>query len=316
MPETITNWIKEGSPWLKYAVETQLLDKKSDAAPVVKDTSISAVIARLKDEKVGIPALKTGKVAYTSTGNAFWDLYFLADIGLSAKDIGIEKEIKEFFKLQLADGSFILQDGTKASFYCIPTIILSSLAKMGYKDDPHIKKYIQNIIDLQRLDGGWHCALNRAKGKKLQDSESCPMDNVNVLMLLAQNDEYQTDSRFNGAIDLLLSHWQRRAEPWRPYGFGIGGDFAKLKYPAVKYGMLRFLDVLSMYPHALKSPEFQDMVKFVQQKAKKCKYIAESVSRAYAEFDFGQTKEPSRWITFLVNRIEKRANAGQEGNLR
>jgi len=35
-------------------------------------------------------------------------------------------------------------------------------------------------------------------------------------------------------------------------------------------------------------------------------YYAESVSRAYSEFDFGQTKEPSRWITFLISRIQKR----------
>ena len=308
MTELITKWLKEVSPWLNYAVETQLLDSKSDASQIVKDKSINGIINRIIDNTVGIPALKSGKVAYTSTGNAFWNLFFLADIGLNAKDIGIEKEVAEFFKLQQADGSFVLQHGTKPTFCCIPTIILSSLAKMGYKDDPHIHKFLQNVIDLQRLDGGWHCAASRAKGKKLQDSKSCPMDNQNILMLLGQYTEYRTDCRFNGAIDLLLSHWSRRAEPWRPYGFGIGGDFSKLKYPAVKYGILRVLDVLSLYPHAIQSKEFRDMLNFVLQKSKNDKYYAESVSRSYAEFDFGQTKEPSRWITFLVNRIQKRAS--------
>ena len=308
MSEAVTKWLTEGTPWLKYAVETQLLDSKSDASQVVKDKSISVVINRLKDNTVGIPALKTGKVSYRSTGKVFWDLYFLADIGLSAKDIGIEKEIEELFKLQLADGSFIIMDGAKPGYHCIPTIILSSLAKMGYKDDPHIRKFLQNVIDLQRLDGGWHCALSRAKGKRLQDSDSCPMDNVNVLMLLGQYEKYRTDSRFNGAVDLLLRHWQKRKEPWRPYGYGMGTDFSKLKYPAVKYGILRVLDVLSLYPYAVRSKEFQDMLNFVLQKSKNGRYYAESVSRSYAEFDFGQTKEPSRWITFLVNRIEKRVS--------
>jgi hypothetical protein len=306
MNEAITKWLTEGAPWLKYAVETQLLDQKSDAAPMVKDKSISTVISRLKDDKVGIPALKTGKVVYTRTGNAFWDLYFLADIGLSAKDVKIEKEVEELFKLQMADGSLILMDGAKPGFHCIPTIILSSLAKMGYQNDPHIRKFLQNVFELQRLDGGWHCALSRAKGKRLQDSDSCPMDNVNVLMLLGQYPEYRTDIRVNGAIDLLLRHWQKRKEPWRPYGYGMGTDFSKLKYPTPKYGILRVLDVLSMYPHASQSKEFKNMLDFVLQKSKNGKYYAESVSRSYAEFDFGQTKEPSRWITFLINRIEKR----------
>ena len=308
MSEAVTKWLTEGTPWLKYAVETQLLDSKSDASQVVKDKSISVVINRLKDNTVGIPALKTGKVSYRSTGKVFWDLYFLADIGLSAKDIGIEKEIEELFKLQLADGSFIIMDGAKPGYHCIPTIILSSLAKMGYKDDPHIRKFLQNVIDLQRLDGGWHCALSRTKGKRLQDSDSCPMDNLNVLMLLGQYEEFRTDTRFNGAVDLLLRHWQKRKEPWRPYGYGMGTDFSKLKYPAVKYGILRVLDVLSLYPYAVRSKEFQDMLNFVLQKSKNGRYYAESVSRSYAEFDFGQTKEPSRWITFLVNRIEKRVS--------
>jgi hypothetical protein len=93
MTEAVIKWLSESSPWLKYTVETQLLDLKSDATLVVKDKSIGTVINRLKDNTVGIPALKTGKLVYTRTGNAFWDLYFLADIGLSAKDIGIEKEI-------------------------------------------------------------------------------------------------------------------------------------------------------------------------------------------------------------------------------
>jgi hypothetical protein len=309
MTEFNTKWLVEGAPWLKYAVETQLLDLKSDASLVVKDKSISTVINRLKDNTVGIPALKTGKVVYTRTGNAFWDLYFLADIGLKAKDIGIEKEVAELFKLQLADGSFIIMDGTKPGYHCVPTIVLSSLAKMGYKDDPHILKFLQNVIDLQRLDGGWHCALSRAKGKRLQDSDSCPMDNLNVLMLLGQYEEYRKDNRFNGAIDLLLSHWSRRKEPWRPYGFGIGGEFSKLRYPAVKYGILRVPDVLSLYPYAIRSKEFQDMLNLVLQKAKNGRYYAESVSRAYSEFDFGQTKEPSRWITFLISRIQKRVIA-------
>jgi hypothetical protein len=137
------------------------------------------------------------------------------------------------------------------------------------------------------------------------------MDNLNVLMLLGQYEEFRTDPRFNGAIDLLLSHWSRRKEPWRPYGYGMGSDFSKLRYPAVKYGILRVLDVLSLYPHAVQSMDFKDMLNFVLKKSKNGRYFAESVSRSYAEFDFGQTKEPSRWITFLVNCFEKSVSFSQ-----
>jgi hypothetical protein len=305
MNEAIEKWLVEKTPWLKYAVETQLFDLTSDASAVM-DNSINPIIFRLKDNQIGLPALKSGKISYRSAGTVFWDLYFLADIGLSVEDLGLENEVEEFFKLQGSDGSFILQEAMKPSYYCISTIVLSSLAKIGYKEDPHIKKYLQGIINSQRLDGGWHCATNRAKGKKLQDTESCPMDNTNILMLLGQYEEFRINERFNDAIDLILTHWRRRTEKWRPYGFGIGTEFRKLKYPVITYGILRVLDVLSMFPYAVQNNDFKEMLDITLQKSVDGKFYAESVSHSYSEFDFGKRKEPSRWITFLINRIQKR----------
>jgi len=60
----------------------------------------------------------------------------------------------------------------KPNFFCIPTILLSSLEKMNYRDDLKLHKFIQIILKLQRLDGGWHCSKSRATGQRLQDSES------------------------------------------------------------------------------------------------------------------------------------------------
>jgi hypothetical protein len=50
------------------------------------------------------------------------------------------------------------------------------------------------------------------------------------------------------------------------------------------------------------------MLRFVVQKAENGQYRAESISKMFKQFDFGQRKEPSRWITFLINRIEKKAD--------
>ena len=73
-----------------------------------------------------------------------------------------------------------------------------------------------------------------------------------------------------------------------------------------RVGILRVLDVLSLFPYAAGRRGFQSMLDFVIQKSSDGRYYAESVHPAYAEFDFGQTQEPSRWLTFLVNRIQKR----------
>ena len=303
MDKEIINWLLEGPPWLKYAVEFQLLDKKPSVKQALADNSIKNLVTSLKDTQ-GIPALQTGMVSYK--GKVYWDLFFLADIGFSIKDLHLEKEAQSIYDLQSPDGSFITMNDMKPGFFCIPTILLSSLKKMNYSEDVKLNQFIQLILKTQRLDGGWHCAKQRAVGQRLQCTESCPMDNLNILLLLGQFEKYRTDSQFNGAIDLLLTHWDRQGEKWRPYGFGIGTDFKKLKYPAVTYGILRVLDVLSLFPYAVSNKSFHDMMNHVRAKSKNGMYSAESTVNFYSGFDFGQKKEPSRWITFLINRIEKR----------
>jgi hypothetical protein len=129
------------------------------------------------------------------------------------------------------------------------------------------------------------------------------MDDLNVLMLLGQYEEYRENPGLNGAIDMLLRHWEERTHL---YGFGVGKRFRSLQYPAVKYGILRVLDILSLFPYAVDSRSFRSMIDFVHNKAVDGRYCAEMVDAAYADMDFGQTKEPSRWITFLINRIDKR----------
>ncbi|MBN1176171.1 MAG: hypothetical protein JXA51_00680 [Dehalococcoidales bacterium] len=297
MDKEVLDWLLEGPPWLRYAVELQLLDRQPDVAPVLSDDSIIKIISRLKGTDAGIPALKTGRVHYTEAGKAYWDLFFLADIGLSVRDLSLEGEAEAVFSFQSGNGSFTIPPNVKDNYYCMSAILISSLAKMGYQDDPRISKYIRDALGTQMSNGGWDC-YGDDFGR-----ESCPMDDLNILMLLGQYGQYRENPRLNGAIDLLLSHWEERTHM---YGFGIGRRFKSLQYPAVKYGILRVLDVLSLFPYAVDSRAFRSMLDLVHGKAVDGKYRAEMTEGAYAEFDFGQTAEPSRWITFLINRVDRR----------
>jgi hypothetical protein len=299
LDKKVLDWLLEGPAWLRYAVEFQLLDNKPDTGPALRDADIRSIISRLKGTEAGIPAIRTGRVHYTEAGKAYWDLFFLADIGLTASDCGLENEAEEIFRFQTADGSLTMPPNVKDNYFCMSAILVSSLAKMGYRDDPRVARYIRAALSSQMPGGGWDCY-----GDSIGVLESCPMDNLNILMLLGQYGQHLNNSGLHGAIDLLLEHWQ---DGEHLYGFGVGKRFRSLLYPAVKYGILRVLDVLSLFPHARESRSFRSMLDLVRAKAVGGKYSAESVEAAYSDFDFGQTAEPSRWITFLINRVEKRA---------
>ncbi len=298
MDKKVLDWLLTGPAWLKYAAELQLLNAEPDVSAVLADSSIRKLITRLKGNEAGIPAIKAGRVHYTEPGKAYWDLFFLADIGLKTKDLGLDDEAEEIFRYQTREGAFIMPPNVKENYYCMSAILISSLAKMGYGDDPRIKKYIQAALSEQMRSGGWDCY-----GESYNAEGSCPMDDLNLLMLLGQYVHYQHGPALSGAIDMLLSHWQEGAHL---YGFGVGKRFRALEYPAVKYGILRVLDVLSLYPYAVKSRSFQSMLDFVHGKAVQGRYSAEVDAPAYAEFDFARAGESSRWITLLVNRVDKR----------
>ncbi len=305
MAKEVLDWLLEGSAWLKYAVELQLLDQKPGTDTALKDNSIRKIISRIKGNDVGIPAIKSGRVHYTEAGKAYWDLFFLADIGLTVKDAGLEAEAEEIFKFQSRDGTFTMPPNVQDNYFCMSAILIASLAKMGYRDDPRVIKYIRAAMGTQMPGGGWDCY-----GDSYVIGDSCPMDDMNILMLLGQYLDYRNNPGLYGAIDNLLTHWQERTHL---YGFGVGKRFRSLQYPAVKYGILRVLDVLSFFPYAVKSPAFQNMLDCVHAKIADGRYFVEAADMVYTDFDFSQTREPSRWITFLVSRIDKRIESIQSG---
>jgi len=300
LEKKVLDWLLEGPAWLKYAVQLQLLDENPDIESVREDSAIKGLISRLGDSNYGIPALKNGRVHYTETGKAYWDLFILADIGLTFKDLSLETLAEDIFRFQRQDGSFVIPPNVQDSYFCMSAILISSLARMGYRDDPRVEKYIRLALNSQSNDGGWYCHYFGYD----PDVESCPMDNLNLLMLLGQYENQRENPKLNGAIDSLLEHWENRLHL---HGFGIGRRFRSLQYPAVKYGILRVLDVLSLFPYAVDSRSFRSMVDLVEQKAIDGKYTPEIINGAYTDFDFAQMERPSRWLTFLVNRIEKRA---------
>jgi hypothetical protein len=300
LEKKVIDWLLTGPAWLKYAVTLQLLGAKTDVSAVLGDYSIQKLIARLKDGTAGIPAIRSGRVHYTEAGKAYWDLFFLADIGFSVSDLGLEEEAKEIFRFQSPDGSFTIPPNVRDNYFCMSSILLSSLAKMGYRDDPRIEKYMRLVLGSRSYDGGWHCYDDEFAKVEIG---SCPMANLNVLMLLGQYERNRQNPALKGAIDLLLEHWRERANL---HGFGVGRRFMSLQYPAVKYGILRVLDVLSLFPYAVASPDFASMLDYVHNKAVDGHYFAGTFDSTYASFDFAQSTAPSRWITFLISRVDKR----------
>ena len=305
MEKRIVDWLLEGPEWLKYAVNYQLLNRKTDISPALNDSAIVEIVERLKDKRRGITAINSGYMHSDDYENPYWDLFFLSDLGFTADDLKLRQEIDAFLDTQSPDGTFITELGMQPTYYCKSAILLSAIARMGYQDDERVKKYVRLMLSSQRLDGGWYCNPNHDIGAPLQHEPSCPQNNLNILLLLGQYEAFRNESRFNGAIDLLLKHWDMRNTGIQIVYFGVGRRYQSLCYPATRYGILRVLDAISLYPYSMTKASFHNMLNFVRHKAVDGKYRVEKPS-PYTNLE--PRNEPSRLLTFIINRIEKRVN--------
>ena len=305
MNEELIDWLRSGPAWVRFAVDRQLAGGKPDPAEALADPALAAVLRRVTDPETGLPAVVREEAAYN--GTAYTDLFFLADTGLTVDECGLQPAAEAVFSLQGEDGTFTTHPEYRATYLCISALLMGALARMGLEDDPRIRRYADTARARVRNDGGWHCSHRRAPGEAQEDSPSCPMANLNLLYFLGALPDTGGDLIPAGAGDLLLEHWRRRDEHWRPYGFGIGRRFRRARYPEMKYGLLRVLDVLAPLPGIADRPAFREMRDYLRQEAPDGRIVPASVSRSYGEFDFGQKKEPSRWLSFLVARIDRRA---------
>jgi hypothetical protein len=305
MTKTDLEWLMTGPSWLRYAVERQLKGVPSDTGLVMSDPAVKQIIESLKQPSVGLPAILRGDASSEDPWSVYWRLFFLADIGLTARLTGLEAEFERVLAHQTPEGAYVTERNMPANYFCVSAILLYSIARMGYARDQRVLRYLETILCSQRFDGGWHCEKSQSGTDDWGDNRSCPMDNLNVLLLLSVYPEYLEDKRLNGAIDLLLHHWRGHQGGLRIEGFGVGRRYQMLTYPAVRYGALRVLDALYRYPYALKQDSFRNLLQFVQNKAVDGRYYSEGPFREPPLIDFQQGAKPSRWVTFVVSRIEQ-----------
>jgi hypothetical protein len=169
------------------------------------------------------------------------------------------------------------------------------------------RRGLEKLKALER-DNGWPCAVSpelgtfRGPGKK---GDPCPYATLIMLKALAAAGDTKCEEAQIG-VKCLLGLWERSREE-HPYIFYMGTDFRKLKAPFVWYDILHVADVITRFKSYLSDPRLVDMVKVITSKADSGgRYTAESEWKAWKGFEFGQKKQPSAWLTFLVNRILKR----------
>lgn len=323
METELTQWLLPSTePWTCYRTLVDLLDQPESSEPV-----LSARQAMLAHPQVqGLFAEVANWPAYAlkrhnDAGHPIYKLSTLVDFGLKASDPGMATILAAVMEHQSPQGAFQVIVNIPRAFggtdedmwtwmLCDAPTLLYALLAMGLGDDPRVKRAVEHLAGLID-ENGWRCVgapeLGKFRGPG-RKSDPCPIANVYALKALALVPELLDSSPTRVGTEMLLRHWEQRGET-KMYLFGIGTDFLKIKYPFVWYDLLHVVEVLSHFPFVYADPRFQQMMAALfQQGDEPGRYTASSMYQTWKGWSFADKKNPSPWLSFLVQRIRRRVN--------
>lgn len=316
-------WLLQGPPWAQYRARVDLLGQSEDHADVVgarRALLAHPQVQELLAEVSSWPGPPLRR--HNDAGHPIHKLAFLADIGLRADDEPLQGVVERALAHQSQEGAFQCLANVPRAFggsgedqlgwmLCDAPVTLASLARLGLADDPRVRRAAEHLAGMCR-DDGWPCAAAPAYGRfhgPGRRSDPCPYATlVSLEALSALPGWHEHDACHKGA-EALLRLWQQRRER-RPYMFAMGTDFAKLKAPLIWYDVLHVTDVLTRFPWLQADARLGEMVALVADKADAdgC-FTPQSVWTSWKQWDFGQKRQPSPWLTYLALRVAARRAA-------
>jgi len=316
-------WLLAGEPWIEYRTRRDLLGQ-SEQDPRVTSARKSMLADAQVQSIVRELSVWPGTVlaSHKSASQLFHKLAFVADLGLLAKDPGVEAITTRILKHQSAEGPFQLPMNIPVHFggtgqeqwawaLCDAPLIVYALVKLGLGSDPAVKAAIGYLTGLLRSNG-WPCVVSKELGKFRgpgRKDDPCPFANLAMLKMLAEIAEWRDGPACRTGGEALLDLWDESIAR-HPYMFFMGTDFRKLKVPFVWYDLMHVLDALSRFIWLRQDRRLLDMVGVLKGKAdQQGHFTLQSIWTAWKDWEFGQKKTPSRWLTLMAWRIFKRVDA-------
>ncbi len=309
-------------PWVRYRTQIDLLELPES------DPAVTAARSKMLDHPLvkGLIAEASAwpgdpLTRHNDAKHPIHKLTLLADLGLKREDPGMAQIVTALMQHQSPEGAFeslllvpVAFGGsgveTLSWMLCDSPTVLHALLRFGVEDDhPAITQALVHLASLIQ-ENGWPCTAStefggfRGPGRK---DDPCPYATLIAVKALSAS----KDARFQAAIadgaEMLLHHWENQGER-KQYMFGIGSTYRQPKAPFIWYDILHVLDTLSRIHAVHTDPRYLEMLGELSaaQDEHGC-FKAGSVWMAWKDWEFGQKKAPSPWITLLALRIIKRS---------
>ncbi len=301
-------------------------------AAVVADPAVGTLLGRLPDWEAENEISGHDRPLYAPNL-----LGLLADMGIAAgEDPRVERVLDAMLCHQDEEDRFQSFGRLRASepawhsLLCDSHAIVEVLLRFGRRGDPRVKRAMERMgADLADLAQGraWPCRPEpsssfRGPGRK---ADFCPLVTLQALRAFSYLPAEERPGWLIDVARVSLRAWLERGSE-KPYMFGHGRQFKRVKWPATWYNALTALDAVGRYPELWAPTELRaddasaDDARAGDSRPEDVRAIAEiaacliaynvdpatgtvtprSCYQGFEEFSFGQKKEPSPYATARV----------------
>lgn len=311
IPQNVIDWLLGSNHWTNYVTRRNILNENirktqlfNIQRKITSDIKIKSLIQDVQNYFLKVAT------RHTDAKLSHYKFRMLADFGLANNDElnAIVKEVKSHKTGQFYEIRQILPtkkvDVTKEwnALPCDNPIILYTLLKIG-ANDRETDKQIDLMKEKWENKTGWFCHLPFVESQYKKEQIACPMAGMAALEVFSQIDELKESKYAMNAYETILYHNKIGKSL---YYFGRGKKFFTLKYPFIWYNALYMADVLTRFKFTKKEKLVKDLITWIENSCDdEGKYTASSIYLEYKEWDFGNKKNPSPWITYLCYKVLK-----------
>jgi hypothetical protein len=337
--ESPVDWLLENAnPSVRYFTLRDILGKSEEDAEVTatrKAISESTIVQRILRkqnpqgfwEKPDSPYLPKYKSSY-------WTIMVLGQLGMDRTIDKVAKACEYVFQFQLEDGGFSSESMDSAlreygyrsrkgkelpsreefvsslvfegQLSCLTGNLVAALIRIGYADDPRVKKALEWLTTVQNTDGGWLCPYWKAH---IGDRHGCFMGTICPMEAFsevsAKNMTKEMKEAISRGAEFLLIHHLFKADH-HDYKI-VNQAWLQLSFPwFAGHSFLRGLDVLTKLGY-VEDKRLNDAVEMLLQKRQSNgKWILENSPEGRMQANIEVKGKPSKWITLIALRALKR----------
>jgi len=344
LEESPIKWLlEESNPSVRYFTLRDILDTNED------DPQLKAAKQAIPESQVVKKILQKQKPEgyweepadpyHPKYKSSYWQIMTLGQLGIDKTDENVEKACEYIFQYQLDEGGFSSYTSKKAlkehvvlrekgkklaspnqwitsvvrehQYSCLTGNMVAALIRMGYADDPRVRKALEWLVKIQNKDGGWLCPYWQAH---IKDKHGCFYGTICPLEAFSEapreNLTKETVQAIERGAEFLLMHRLFKADH-HSYKV-INQSWLKFGFPwFYGYNILRGLDVLTRLGYVNDERLNNALDILLQKRQSNGTWILESAPIGRMQTNIEVKGKPSKWITLIALRVLKRISSAK-----